>query len=570
MKRILFLLLSFAIFACSSEKTEVADTIFQNGKIYTVNEAAPEAEAVAVKDGMIIYVGTSADAQKFRGEQTQVVDLDGKTMTPGLIESHGHFMGLGYNELELDLMYVKNYDELVEKVAEAVAKAEPGEWITGRGWHQSKWDKLPEETFKGFQTHDKLSAVSPENPVWLRHASGHAAFANEKAMSIAGVNQLSVEQIQGEIEGGEIIRDDLGNPTGIFTETAMATIWKYVPQNTEEKDRKALELAIKAAQRNGITSFHDAGESARTIELYQQFKDEGKLGTRLYVMLTGRQPELLEEWYVKGPMIDSTDHLLTVRSIKLNCDGALGSRGAWLIEDYTDRPGHVGAPTISFEFVGEVSKKGLEHGFQVCSHAIGDRANREVLDRYEAAFDEYPGVEDHRFRIEHAQHFHPDDLPRMAEHNVIAAMQAIHMSSDRPWAIDRLGEQRIVDGAYMWQTLLSSGVKVINGTDVPVEPIDPIPSFYASISRKTLEGTPEEGYEPAERMTRAQALKSYTLDAAYGEFEEDYKGSIEVGKAADLTVYNQDLMTVPEQEVLDTKVVMTVLGGEIVFEDASE
>ena len=309
----------------------------------------------------------------------------------------------------------------------------------------------------------------------------------------------------------------------------------------------------------------DAGIGRETIALYESMKKAGKMEVRLYTMLTGWDSELLNEWYEKGPFIDP-DHLLTIRSVKLNCDGALGSRGAWLLEPYSDRPGHYGHETLPMEFVKETSLNGLRHGFQVCSHAIGDRANREILDRYEAAFKELPGqTGNHRFRIEHAQHLHPEDIPRFAALGVIPAMQAIHLSSDRPWAIDRLGEKRIKEGAYMWQALLQSGIPVVNGTDVPVEPLDPVASLYASITRKTLKGTPEEGYEPAQKMTREQALKSYTLDAAYGAFEEEIKGSITQGKLADFTIYNQDLMTVPEEDFLDTEVVMTVFGGKVVY-----
>jgi predicted amidohydrolase YtcJ len=286
----------------------------------------------------------------------------------------------------------------------------------------------------------------------------------------------------------------------------------------------------------------------------------------MYAMLTGWDKELLNEWYEKGPEIDSA-HLFTIRSIKLNCDGALGSRGAWLLKEYTDQPGHFGHETLPMSFVSTTSTKGLENGFQVCSHAIGDRANQEILDRYEKAMNENPEkTTDHRFRIEHAQHLHPDDIPRFAELGVIPAMQAVHMSSDRPWAIDRLGEKRIKEGAYMWQALLQSGVPIVNGTDVPVEPIDPLASFYASVSRKTLEGTPEGGYEPEQKMTREQALKSYTLDAAFGAFEEDIKGSIEVGKLADFTIFDKDIMSIPENEILETAVSITIFDGRVVYE----
>ncbi|MFC3415950.1 amidohydrolase [Algoriphagus hitonicola] len=557
-------LLAFIGFSCSSGPENPADQVFINGIIYTVDESNPKVEAVAVKDGMIQAVGTTAEIQEWAGETTEVIDLEGKTMTPGLIESHAHLMGIGYNKLELDLMYVKTYDELVEKVAEAVEKAQPGDWITGRGWHQDKWIEKPEKMVKGFQTNEKLNEVSKDNPVFLRHASGHASFANAKALEMAGIANLSGER-PGEVEGGEIILDDLGNPTGVLTERASNLVARLVPEETPERAEEALTLALQELVEKGITSFHDAGSGQDVIDLVEKFKNEGKLTVRQYIMLTGRQPELLEEWYQKGPMIDTADHLLTVRSIKLNCDGALGPRGAWLLEDYYDRPGHRGHETLPMSVVTEVSEKALPLGFQVCSHAIGDRANQEILDRYEAAFAKNPEATDHRFRIEHAQHIHPDDIPRFGEMGVIAAMQAIHLSSDRPWAIDRLGEKRIIDGAYVWQKLMKSGAVVTNGTDAPVEPVDPIPSFYASVTRKTLEGTPENGYEADQKMTREEALKSYTLDGAYAEFEEDFKGSIEVGKAADFTVFDQNIMEVPEEEILKTKVAMTVMGGKVVF-----
>lgn len=569
MKNYIFnLLLAFSLISVIScdmtNDKPIADKLFVNGTIYTVSEAN-SVEAVATKDGMILFAGAEEEAKQYLGEQTEEIDLAGMTMTPGFIESHGHLMGLGQNELNLDLMGIKSYDEMIDMVAEAVEEAEPGEWILGRGWHQSKWDNEPDVVVQGFQTHDRLSEVSPDNPVFLRHASGHAAFANGKAMEIAGVNQMSIESLTKDMKGGEIIRDENGNPTGMFSERAMYFIQKYIPEEEEGRADLALELAIKACQRNGITSFHDAGIGQSTIDRYLKFKDEGKIGVRIYAMVSGPNRELTKTWLDRGPMIDTTDHLVTVRSIKLNCDGALGNRGAWLLEEYSDMPGQFGLETLPMDYVYEISRAGLEKGFQVCAHAIGDRTNREVFDRYEMAMKEFPDATDHRYRIEHAQHLHPDDLPRFAELNVIAAMQAVHMSSDRPWAIDRLGEKRIVEGAYMWQTILQSGAKVINGTDVPVEPIDPLASFYASVSRKTLKGQPEGGYEPKEKMTREQALKSYTLDAAYGEFEENFKGSIEVGKAADFTVFTKDIMTIPEEEILSTEIGMTIFNGNIVY-----
>jgi predicted amidohydrolase YtcJ len=566
MKHTFFLIFMVIFFwACKNGPENPADKVFVNGIIYTVDETNPKAQAVAVKDGLILAVGSTEEIQAYVGESTKVIDLQGKTMTPGIIESHAHLMGIGYNKLEIDLMGVKTFDELIQKVAEAAATAKPGDWITGRGWHQDKWLQMPEKTVKGFQTHDALSAVTPNNPVYLAHASGHASFVNKKAMELAGITPLRSEKPTQEVEGGEVLRDELGNPTGVLVERASTLVSKLIPETTPEKDEEALTLALQELAEKGITSFHDAGSGQDVIDLVQKFKNEGKLTSRMYIMLTGRQPELLETWYKKGPMIDSVDHFLTVRSIKLNCDGALGPWGAWLLEDYSDKPGHRGHETLPMSVVTEVSEKALPLGFQVCSHAIGDRANQEILDRYEAAFAKNPEAKDHRFRIEHAQHLHPDDIPRFGQLGVIAAMQAIHLSSDRPWAIDRLGEKRIIDGAYVWQSLFKTGARIANGTDAPVEPVDPIPSFYASVTRKTLQGLPEGGYEGEQKMTREQALKSYTLDGAYAEFEENFKGSIEVGKAADFTVFDKNIMEIPEDEILRTKVQMTVVGGEVVF-----
>jgi predicted amidohydrolase YtcJ len=560
----LVVLILCILLSCNNKQP--ADMVILGGKIYTVSDKSPIVEAIAVKGNKIVFTGEEKEARSLIGDQTTVVDLEGKTLTPGFIEGHGHLMGVGYNELNLDLMNVKSYEEMIEAVRKAVSQAQPGQWIVGRGWHQDKWEVKPDKMVKGFPLHQRLSEASPDNPVFLRHASGHAGFANAKAMEIAGVNQLSVEKLSGdESEGGEIIRDALGNPTGLFNERAMNLIDQHIPQNSKEIDRQALDLALKACLRNGITSFHDAGASRENIELFHEFKNEGKLSVRLYVMITGRDRSLVHEWLHRGVEID-TSFWLTIRSIKLNCDGALGSRGAWLLEPYSDRKDFSGMATISMDTVLKTSRDALKHGFQVCSHAIGDRANKEILDRYEIAIRENPSQSaDHRFRVEHAQHLHPSDIARFGALGVIPAMQAIHMSSDRPWAIERLGERRIVEGAYMWQALIKSGARIVNGTDAPVEPLNPIPSFYASISRKTLKGDPPGGYEPDQKLTRDQALRSYTLDAAYGAFEEDIKGSIEPGKLADFTVFSKDIMTVPEEEILSTEVAMVIVGGKIAY-----
>lgn len=567
----LWLLLAVILCSCNSNtnRPKAASLIIKNGHIYTANDAQPSAKIIAVKDDIIIYVGDD-ESQILTDDHTQTIDLKGKTLTPGFIEGHGHILGIGYNEMNIDLLNVKNYDELLERIQEAIANAQPGQWIIGSGWHQSKWIPQPEVVVNGFQTHERLSAISPDNPILLYHASRHASFANAKAMEIAGIKASTVIPLSDTLTegvGGEIIVDKDGKPTGIFVERATGLISKFIPENDRELDKQALKMAQDACLRLGITGFHDAGQNRQAIELLQELKTEGELPVRMYLMLTGFDENLLNEWYAKGPMIDSAKHTLDIRSIKLNCDGALGSRGAWLLEPYTDRPDHYGHETLPMDFVESTSKKALQSGFQVCAHAIGDRANREILDRYEMAFNTYPEKSnDHRFRIEHAQHLNPADIGRFAKLNVIPAMQAIHMASDRPWAIDRLGEKRIVEGAYVWQKLLQSGVKIVNGTDAPVESLDPIPSFYAAVSRRTLAGTPEGGYEPDQKMTRDQALKSYTIWPAFGAFMENEKGTIEVGKLADFTIFDKDIMTIPEDDILKTKVALTIIGGDVKYQ----
>lgn len=553
MKKLLFLLPVLILLAC--QKKEAVDMVIKNGTIYTMDDANPTAEVVAIKDGKIVFAGAESEASKFEGE---ILDLEGKTMVPGLHEGHAHIMGVGYNLLNVDLMETKSYQEVIDMVKERAANTPEGEWIVGRGWHQDKWVDQPERMFKNLPTHHDLSDAVPNHPVYLKHASGHMALANEKAMELAGIENSTPQP-----DGGEIFLE-MDGPTGIFNETAQYLIATQIPERTKESDTRALRLAFDECLKNGITSFHQAGSPSKHIDLYKSFGESGELRGRLYVMLSGRDSTLLDEYFANGPEIGLFDDRLTVRSVKLYGDGALGSRGAWLLEEYSDAPGEFGHEVTPIEEIEEITQRAYKAGFQVCVHAIGDRANREALDVFERTF-ESGHQDDPRFRIEHAQHFHPDDISRFAEMGVIPAMQAIHMASDRPWAIDRLGKKRIEEGAYMWQDLLQSGAKIVNGTDAPVEPINPIPSFYASVARKTLQGVPEGGYEPAQKMTREQALRSYTLDAAYGAFMEDISGSIEVGKYADLTILNQDIMKVPEDQILTTKVDMTILEGEIVF-----
>ncbi len=546
------------ILAMTLVQTCQADMLITGGTIYTLDPYQPRAEAIVVKGDKITFVGGQKAARRFAPEAQQL-DLQGNTLTPGFIEGHGHLMGLGFSKLTLDLSDTNTYQELINKVEQATHEAAPGEWIIGRGWHQSKWSPQPEKLVKGFQTHEPLSAVSPDNPVFLVHASGHAAMANESAMDIAGINSES------EFDGdGEIIKDSRLQPTGIFNEVAQTLIASHIPPPDHARRKRALRLALEELARNGITSFQDAGSGKQDIALFKEFLAADELTARLWVMLAGRDEELLLDWFRSGPEIGLGNHFLTIRAIKLVADGALGSRGAWLLAPYSDRPDHVGLPTMPVSYLKRISKQAFAHNFQIGIHAIGDRGNREVLDIFDEIFEgKNQGV---RFRIEHAQHLSAADIPRFGALGVIPAMQGIHMSSDRPWAIDRLGEARIKEGAYVWRKLLDSGAVIVNGTDVPVEPINPINSFYALVTRQTLKGEPAGGYEPAQKLSRQEALRSYTLNAAYGAFEENLKGSIEAGKLADFTVFNQDLLRVDNRELLNTRVVMTIVGGKIIYQ----
>ena len=560
MKYKLILPLILLLIGCETEK---ADMIIHNGTIYTMNDLMPTTESVAIRNGKIIALGKYRDLDDLITTKTKIINLNGAMMPPGLIEGHGHFYGLGLAKMQLDLSTAESYAELVSMVSDAIDSSNPGEWILGRGWHQSKWSDNADSFIKGFQTHDSLSKISPNNPVWLKHASGHAGFANQKAMDIAGVSSETEFGF-----GGEIIKDLSGNPTGVFNERAQGLISKHVDTNLgKDSDIRAIELAVKTCLEHGITSFHDAGTGSKTITTLRSAIDKNLLKVRVYAMLTSRDTSLLNQWYKNGPEIGTGNDFLTIRSIKLNADGALGSRGAWLIDEYTDRPGHFGMATQSMDYVYKVAKNGIQNGFQVNSHAIGDRANREILDQYEKVFNEFPKLsKDHRWRIEHAQHIDPKDIPRFGSLKVIASIQGIHMSSDRPWAINRLGQKRIIEGAYVWRDLINHGAILINGSDVPVEPIDPIASFYASTTRKTLKGLPNSGYEPEQKMTRIEAMKSYTINAAYGAFEEKLKGSIEIGKYADFAVFSQNLITVPDDKILETKILYTIVNGKIEYQ----
>jgi predicted amidohydrolase YtcJ len=543
---------------------EPATMVLRNGKIVTVDDSKPEAQAMAIRNDRIVAVGTNDEIAPYVGEATEVLDLGGQLAIPGFIESHGHFTGIGQSKMSLDLMHVRNWDEIVQMVADAVSKAQPGQLIVGRGWHQEKWDTTPEPNVEGFPVHDALSKVSPDNPVILTHASGHATFANAKAMEMAGITAATPNP-----PGGEILRDRRGNPIGVFRETASGLLGKaraaaregMTADQLEAEARKIVQLADQEVLSKGITTFEDAGSNFETIDRFKKMVDEGQLGVRLWVMARTSNEELAKNLDAYRMLGYGNNHL-TVRAIKVVMDGALGSRGAWLLEPYSDSPGSTGLNTTPVDSVRETAKLAIAHNYQLCIHAIGDRANREVLDIYEETFKANPDRKDLRWRVEHAQHLNAADIPRFGQLGVIAAMQGIHCTSDAPYVLARLGPERAEEGAYVWQKLMKTGAVIANGTDAPVEDVNPIPSFYASVSRKLKDGSVFYGDQ---RMTRMEALKSYTINGAFAGFEDDLKGSITPGKLADVTVLSKDIMTISEDEIPTAEVTYTIVGGKVVY-----
>jgi predicted amidohydrolase YtcJ len=456
-------------------------------------------------------------------------------------------------------MPTESWEEIVAMVADAAKGAEAGQLVRGRGWHQSKWKTVPTPNAEGVPVHQTLSAVSPANPVILRHASGHAAIANAKAMELAGITRRTPNP-----PGGEIVKDARGNPTGYLKETAqslLAPVLKAAAAD-EATIRRRIELASNEVISKGVTTFADAGSSFETIDVFKKVVAEGGLPVRLWVMVAEPNERLAAD-LARYRTVSAADKHLTVRGIKKVIDGALGSRGAWLLEPYTDLPGSTGLNTQTVEDITETARLAMEHGYQMCVHAIGDRANRETLDIFEAAFKANPDKKDLRWRIEHAQHLNGADIARFGQLGVIASMQGIHCTSDAPYVPARLGYPRAEEGAYVWQKLIKAGAIIANGTDAPVEDVDPIASFHASVSRKLKDGSV---FYPDQRMTRSEALRSYTLNGAYAGFEENIKGSITPGKLADIVVLSKDIMTVPEDEIPTTRVLYAIVGGRIVFD----
>jgi len=563
------LTLSFiiALSGCSS-RPEPADLILVNGKLVTVDDRQPEARALAASGGRIVAVVTNEEIERHRGPDTRVIDLQGNLAIPGLIEGHAHFLGVGRSLMIVDLKRARTWSEVVERVAAAAAQAAPGEWIQGRGWHQEKWDEAPRPDVEGYPVHDELSRATPDNPVVLGHASGHAVMVNARAMELAGIDATTPDP-----DGGQILRDAKGRPIGVLRETAGDLIGEVLGQamatrsaeEIEAEFGRQVELASRECLSKGVTSFQDAGVSFASIRRLREAAADGRLGVRLWVMI-GEGNGALKEAADQYPVIGESDHMITVRGVKRLLDGALGSHGAWLLEPYTDLTESEGLNTLAIDELEETAEIAVQHGLQLCVHAIGDRANREVLDIYEQTFERHPDRTGLRWRIEHAQHLHPEDIPRFAALDVIASMQAVHCTSDGPWVPQRLGDTRSEQGAYVWRSLIDSGAVVSNGTDAPVEDVDPIANFLAAASRRMRNG---EEFYPDQRMTREEALRSGTINAAYAAFEEDTKGSLTPGKLADVVVLSRDIMTVPFEEIPDTEVLYTIVGGKVAYTNPS-
>ena len=556
--------IGFFAFACE-RPMEPADLVLLNGKILTVNEEQPEAEALASRGDTIVALGSSSEIRQYVGEETEVIDLEGYLAIPGFIEGHGHYYSLGASLMELELRYTNSWAEIVSLVAQAAREARPGEWIVGRGWHQDKWDRTPKPNIEGLPFHHELSAVSTDNPVFLRHTSGHGVFVNALAMEVAGITSRSVDP-----PGGEIVRDDNGDPVGMLRESASQpardALARYKAERSEDEIeidmRQQVRLAAQNALENGITSFHDMGSTWEELDLLKVMAEEGNLPVRLYMAIQEPASEMksrLDNYRIVG----YGNNYLTIRCIgEKVLDGALGTHGGWLLEPYTDLPRSYGLNVTPVPEIRQSAELAILHDYQMAIQGIGDRAARELFNIYEEQFREHPEKKDLRWRIEHAQVTHPDDLPRYAALGVIPGTQGIFACSDGPWVTDRLGEARTRERGYVFRSMVESGAVVMNGTDPPVEEIDPIASFHCSIARQLPDGSI---FQPEQRMTREQTLRSYTINNAYAAFEENFKGSLKLGNLTDVTVLSKDIITVPEDEILETEIVYTIIGGKIKY-----
>lgn len=535
-----------------------ADLVFTNGRIYTVDNARPIVSALAVGSGRVLFVGSDAEARALAAPSTRVIDLHGATVVPGIVDAHAHLLGLGNTLRRVNLAGSTSYQEVIDRVRAWAKGVRPGEWILGRGWDQNRW------VDKQFPTHEALSRAFPTNPVVLTRIDGHALLANAKAMELAGITPASAEP-----SGGRILKLASGSPSGVFIDNAEELIGRAIPAATRAETRKAILAAIDECNRWGLTGIHDPGEDAETIAIYEELAKAGNYNLRNYVMLSDpgepTSPAALNNPYLRrGPQSALYDGHLWIRAIKLYADGALGSRGAALLAPYSDDPTNSGLLLSPPGHIRAWAETGLRRGFQVNVHAIGDRGNRIVLDAFDSALRTVPKA-DHRFRIEHVQVLSPQDIPRFARLGVIPSMQATHQTSDMRWAEARIGPERI-RGAYAWRSLLSTGVVIPNGTDFPVEEVNPLLTFHAAVTRQDPTNSPPGGWYPEQRMTREEALQSMTIWPAYAGFQESMLGSLTPGKYADFVVLDRDIMRVPDTEILGTRVISTWIGGKPVYE----
>lgn len=544
-----------------------ADMVLEHGHVVTVDAAHPEAQAVAVSAGRIVAVGSDTAMQQYVGPKTTVVDLHGRLLIPGFIDAHAHFMGIGEALQELDLTKAHTWDDIVRMVANAAKTAKPGEVIQGRGWHQAKWDHVPEPNVEGLPYNDSLSKASPNNPVVLTHASGHAIFVNQKALEMADIGTGTPNPA-----GGEIVRDKNGRAIGMLRDNAMGLVRRVLQSQlanrpaaeVEAAFAKTVDLAAHDMLSKGVTLASDEGESFKTIDGMKKLVSEGKVPARLWVLVNGESPASLEEKLPQYWLDGYGDDHLSVRGIgEITADGALGTHSAWFLKPYNDVTTTSGLNVTPPDRIKTMAEIALKDGYQVSVHAIGDRANHEVLDVFQQIFAAHPESRDLRWRIEHAQHLEASDIPRFGELHVIASMQSIHACSDGPYVIQRLGEERASVGAYAWRKIIDAGGIVANGTDAPVEDIDPIPNFACAVTRKLNNG---QTFFPKEDMTREEALRSYTINAAYATFQDERLGSITPGKYADLVILSKDIMTVPADEIATAVVDETIVGGKVVYQ----
>ena len=542
--------------ACA--RTEPADLVLINGVVHTLDAAKPKAAAIAIKGDRIVFVGTTEEAKAHQGSATKVVDLQGATVVPGLADAHYHLAGVGEREMILNLEGTNTKDAFLAKVKERVDQAKPGEWVVGRGWIETFW------TPQAFPSRQDLDKIAPNNPVILTRADGHASVANTKALELAGVTKATSAPA-----GGALNKDAAGELTGMLIDAAQFLVARVVPPSTPEQDDSAVVIGARRSVELGWTQVHDAGVAWREVARMRRLYGDGKVKLRVYQAIRGPGPDA-DSLLAGGALVDEFNGRYTVRTIKAAVDGALGSRGALLLEPYSDDPKIHGLLTTDTAAFRVMLARSLERGIQVETHAIGDSGNRLVLDLYAGALKEVPRgekrrVNEPRFRIEHAQIIEPSDIPRFKDLEVIPSMQPSHAIGDLYFAPVRLGAKRLV-GAYAWKSFLDLGLPIAGGSDAPVERGEPMIEFYAAVARRDIRGNagPDSLWHPEQKVSREEALKMFTTYAAFAAFEEDKRGSITPGKWADLTILDQDILTIPEADILKTRTVMTVIAGEIV------